>query len=262
VSLSERTDHWLGRFVWWSRFKVEVDVAAIERSPADLVLLTVAGTTLIGIVVSLLARTPFASLPLFILAPVVMRGVVHARADRKRRTFADQLPGHLEEIGSAMRAGHSVAASIATVAEDAVDPTKREMERAVADEQLGVPLDAALRPISRRMKSTDVDQLALVATLNQRTGGSMAEVLDLIAAGARERADLRRELRALTAQARMSRWIVTMLPPALLGVLALIRPSYLRPLFHTTGGIVAMCLGVGLLVLGSFVMKLLVPTEV
>jgi tight adherence protein B len=262
MSLSERTDYWLGRFAWWSRFKLEMDVAAIERSPADLVLLTVAGTTLIGILVSLIVGTPFVSLPLLILAPVVMRGIVHARADRKRRTFADQLPGHLEEIGSAMRAGHSVAASIATVAQDAIDPTKREMERAVADERLGIPLDAALRPVSRRMKSTDLDQLALVATLNQRTGGNMAEVLDLIAAGARERADLRRELRALTAQARMSRWIVTMLPPAVLALLALIRPSYLRPLFHTTGGIIAMCVGVGLLVLGSFVMKMLVPSEV
>jgi tight adherence protein B len=161
-----------------------------------------------------------------------------------------------------MRAGHSVAAAIASVATEAVDPTRRELERAVADERLGVPLDAALRPIARRMRSSDIDQLAVVATLNQRTGGNMAEVLDLIAAGARERADLRRELRALTAQAKLSRWIVTMLPPAILAVLMLIRPSYLRPLFHTTGGIIALCIGTGLVMLGAFVMRLIVPSEV
>jgi tight adherence protein B len=132
----------------------------------------------------------------------------------------------------------------------------------VADERLGVPLDEALRPVARRMKSSDVDQLALVATLNQRTGGNMAQVLDLIAAGARERLDLRRELRALTAQAKLSRWIVTMLPPAVLVLLYVIRPSYLWPLFHTTGGIIALGLGTGLVVLGSYVMRILVPSEV
>jgi tight adherence protein B len=262
ASLTGRTDAWLGRFAWWSRFKLEVDVAAIERPAAEVLLLTVFGTVLAGIAVSLLAGTPFVTLPLLLLGPLAMRAAVRRRADSKRRLFFDQLPGHLEEIGSALRAGHSVAASIASVAGDGIDPTKRELERAVADEQLGIPLDAALRPVARRMKSTDIDQLALVAALNQRTGGNMAEVLDVIAAGARERADLRRELRALTAQARMSRWIVSLLPPAVLGLLLVIRPSYLHPLFHTTGGIIALCLGVGLVVLGSFVMKLLVPSEV
>ena len=102
-----------------------------------------------------------------------------------------------------MRAGHSVAAAIASMVKDAVNPTRRELERAVADERLGVPLDTALHPIARRMRCADIEQLALVATLNQRTGGNMAEVLDLIASSARERLDLRRDLRALTAQARI-----------------------------------------------------------
>src|SRR2546421_328345 len=79
---------------------------------------------------------------------------------------------------------------------------------------------------------------------------------------ARERSELRRELRALTAQARMSRWIVTLLPPAVLGILLLVRPSYLHPLFHSTGGIIALLLATSLVVLGSLVMRMLVPAEV
>jgi tight adherence protein B len=251
----------MGRFAWWSRFKEEVDVAGIDHSAADLLLLMIVSTLACAAVASLAVGTVLVSLPLFLIGPFVLSGAVRQRADRQRRLFVDQLPGHLEEIGSAMRAGHSVVASIAAMAEDAVDPSRREFERAVADEQLGVPLDAALRPIARRMKCTDIEQLGLVADLNQRTGGNMAAVLDLIAAGVRERADLRRELQALTAQARLSRWIVSGLPFAILALLAVLRPTYIKPLFTTTGGIIALCAATVLVLAGSVVMRLIVSTQ-
>jgi tight adherence protein B len=146
------------------------------------------------------------------------------------------------------------------MAEDATDPTRREFQSAVADEQLGVPIEAALQPIARRMRCSDIEQLSLVAALNQRTGGNMAEVLDLIAAGVRERAELRRELDALTAAARLSRWIVTGLPPGVLLVFIVIRPAYVRPLFHTAGGTLALCIAAGLVVFGSLVMRMILAT--
>jgi tight adherence protein B len=261
-TLSERAQARLSRLRWWPRFEQEVDVAAVERSAVELVLLTLLGTVAAAALLSLVISAPVISLPVLVIGPLVLWTIIRSRADRQRRLFADQLPSHLEQIGSAMRAGHSVVASIAAMAKDAPAPTHREFERALTDESLGVPLDVALRPIAVRMASTDIDQLALVAMLNQRTGGNMAEVLDLIADAARERSELRRELRALTAQARMSRWIVTLLPPAVLGILLLVRPSYLHPLFHSTGGIIALLLATSLVVLGSVVMRILVPAEV
>jgi tight adherence protein B len=261
ASLAAHAQTWLEHFQWWPRFREEVDVAAIDRTPADLVMLTVLAALTAAVLLSLLLSAPVIALPVVLTGPMLLWAIVHTRAERQRRLFVDQLPGQLEQVGSAMRAGHSVVAALAALANDAPDPTRRELTRVVTDEQLGVPLDAALRPVARRMACSDIEQLALVATLNQRTGGNMAEVLDLIADGARERADLRRELRALTAQARMSRWIVTALPPAVLGALAVVRPSYLHPLLHTTPGVFALCLATGFVVLGSFVMRILVPPE-
>jgi tight adherence protein B len=84
------------------------------------------------------------------------------------------------------------------------------------------------------MDCSDIEQVALVAALQSRSGGNMADVLERVADGVRERADLRRELHSLTAQARLSRWIVTGLPVALVLILELLRPAYLRPLFQTT----------------------------
>jgi tight adherence protein B len=147
------------------------------------------------------------------------------------------------------------------MADGATEPTSGEFRRALADEELGMPLDEALLPIVRRMQSDDVDQVALVISLHRRAGGNMAEVLDRISEGVRERAELRRELHSLTAQARLSRWIVSALPVVILAIVALTNREYIKPLFNTTGGVVLLVLASGMVVLGSVAMRAIVNIE-
>jgi len=123
------------------------------------------------------------------------------------------------------------------VGESPEEPIKSELERAIRDEQLGLPLEESLEAIARRMDAEDMDQVALVAALNRRSGSNVAEALDRVAEGARERADLRREVKALTGQAKMSSWVLTGLPPLLLIGISVISPAYAHPMFHTTIGI-------------------------
>ena len=144
----------------------------------------------------------------------------------------------------------------------ATEPSKGEWARVIADEQLGMPLDAALRSLGARMNCREVEQVALVAALHSQTGGNMAEVLDRIAEGVRERAELRRELNALTGQARLSRWIVTGLPPAIMAIVMVTNPSYLRPLLDTSMGQVMLAIAAVLLISGSLIMKALTRIEV
>ena len=89
----------------------------------------------------------------------------------------------------------------------------------------------------------------------------MAEILDRLADAVRERAELRRELRALTAQARLSRWVVTALPPLILLVVAVANKSYLKPLFNTTGGAVLMVVATAMVITGSLVMRAIADIE-
>jgi tight adherence protein B len=252
---------WLSGFRWWPAFEEEVSVAALKQSPVDVIAVGAAGTFITAALFGLMTGSLLAMLAILLIGPPLTRAIVRHRATRQRRLFAEQLPGHLEEIGASMRAGHSVTASITAMAESASEPTRTEFERAIADERLGVSLDRALRPIHRRMKCSDIEQLALVAALQQQTGGDMAGVLELIAATARERLELRREIRALTAQARMSRWVLTGLPIGIVSVLALIQPNYLHPFFYTTGGNIALAIAASLVVAGSLVMRWLVPAE-
>ena len=109
---------------------------------------------------------------------------------RRRNKFAEQLPDALQVIASALRSGHSFAGALAVVVESASEPMKSEMQRVVADEQLGIPIQDSLSVVAERMASRDVEQLALVAQLQREAGGDAAEVIDRVAETVRERFDL------------------------------------------------------------------------
>jgi tight adherence protein B len=120
----------------------------------------------------------------------------------------------------------------------------------------------ALNKISDRMQSSDFHHVALVATLQAETGGNTAEVLDLVTETIRERLELRRIVRTLTAQGRLAGWVLSALPVALLLFLSFINPHYISPLFHTTLGLMATCAAAVMIATGSFVIRKIVDIDV
>jgi tight adherence protein B len=194
--------------------------------------------------------------------PFLVRAAVQRKLDRERNLFDGQLADNLQVIASALRAGQSFSGALAVAVQDAPQPTRREFERVVADERIGVPLDQALGVVARRMRNRDVEQVQLVAALQRQTGGNMAEVLDRAADSIRERADIRRLVKTLTAQGRLSRWVLTMLPLVLALVLTIVNPGYLDPLFATTTGRFLLILSVVMITAGSLVIKRIVQIEV
>ena len=194
--------------------------------------------------------------------PYLVREWVIRTLARRRNRFAEQLPDALQVIASALRSGHSLPGALAVVVESASEPMKSEMQRVVADEQLGVPMERSLLVVAERMASADVEQLALVSQLQREAGGNAAEVVDRVAETVRERFDLRRLIQTLTMQGRMSRWIVTALPIGIILVLQLESPHYLHPLLASTGGKVVFALTALWALAGSFVIKRIVEIEV
>jgi tight adherence protein B len=194
--------------------------------------------------------------------PFAVRGLIMYKIDRKRRAFSDQLPDNLDVVASGLRAGHSLVGGLSLVVNDAAEPSRSEFQRVVADEQLGVPLEDALSVVARRMKSRDVEQVALVSSLQRETGSNSAEVLDRVIESIRERAGLRRLVRSLTAQGRMSRWVVTFLPVGLLLAISAINPAYMRPLFTHTSGRVILTIGAIMIISGSLLIKKIVNIKV
>jgi tight adherence protein B len=260
-SMLAGTERSLAQTRWWSTFKEELEVARIERPAAQIVLGTV-GATIVSVWL-LAAISGSALIALLGLGlPFAVRAYIKHQLEGQRRLFADQLADNLQVIASAMRAGHSFVGALAVSVEDAAEPARSEFRRVVADEQLGVPIEEALGLVVRRMESRDLEQVVLVATLQRQTGGNTAEVVDRVADTIRERSELRRMVRTLTAQGRMSRWVVTALPVALLLMITATNPRYIDPLYSSTIGRVMLVIATLMVVAGSFVIKRIVTIKV
>ena len=249
----------LARTKWWAQFNEELEIARIPM-PAVHILVATAVATLLGAVILLLIKPFFVVFALGV--PFIARALVHRKLQSVRDDFAEQLPDNLQVLASALRAGHSFVGALSVVAADAPEPAHREFQRVVADDQLGVPIDESLRDVARRMESTELEQVGLLAELQRESGGNMAEVLDTVVETIRDRFDLRRLIKTLTAQGRMARWILTLLPVFLALVISLLNPSYMRPLFTTTQGEVLVALAIVMVVAGSLIIRRIVNIKV
>jgi tight adherence protein B len=251
----------LERTAWWARFQEEVEIARISVPAVQIVVGAVVATLLAGWIASRVGGS-FLFAPLALLLPFAVRYFVKRKLGRQRQLFAEQLPDNLQVLASALRAGHSLVGALSVVVDDSPEPSKAEFQRVIADEQLGVSLDEAFGVVVRRMASRDLEQVALVAALQRNTGGNTAEVLDRVTDTVRERFELRRMVKTLTAQGRMSRWIVTALPIGLLVFITAVSPEYMRPLFEEPVGRVLLVVGGLMLLAGSLVIKKIVDIKV
>jgi tight adherence protein B len=250
----------LSRARWWDRFNLDLEIADIHMPAIQIVLWTFVGTVVAMWLLGVLLGGIFAVFGLAV--PFVVRSILKRKLRKVRIAFGDQLPDSLQVLASALRAGHSLIGALSVVVEESAEPSKREFGRIVTDEQLGVPLEEALDRVAKRMASRDLDQVSVVAELQRRTGSNSAEVLDRVTETVRERFALRRLVRTLTAQGRMSRWVLTGLPIGLLLLIAVLNSGYLHPLLHTGFGKVLLVIGAIMVTTGSLIIKRIVEIEV
>lgn len=260
VDLLRGAETTLERVRWWPRFKATLELADINASATQILLLTLLATALVVMVLYLLLGV--LGFIVGLGTPLVARALIYNKLARKRRKFADQLPDNLDVIAAALRAGHSLVGAISAVVETAAEPSHSEFRRVVAEEQLGVPLEEALNTVVVRMDSRDLDQVALVARLQRETGSSAAEVIERVIDTVRSRQEIRRLVRTLTTQGRLSRWVLTALPLLLAVALPLINPGYLDPLFHRTSGQILLVLTAMMIIAGSVVIGKIVNIKV
>jgi tight adherence protein B len=244
---------------WVGRLDEQLDIGRISMSSKTIVLLTAIATFVAVLVLSAIS-------PIFALfglgTPLVTRSWVHWRVKKVRDAFADQLPPNLQVLASGLRAGYTILGALVATVENASEPSRSELGRAVADERLGMPLEEAIRRVSVRMESRDLEQVALLAELLRTTGGNAAEVLDVIVATVRERADIRRLVRTLTTQGRMARWILTALPIFAGLAFWALQPGIVGPMWQSTFGQVALLVAAIMVASGSLVIQRIIEIEV
>jgi tight adherence protein B len=244
---------------WLAKLERDLEVARIDASAPKVGLVTLAATA--GAVVVLALLSPFFAL-LGLLTPLGTKSVIARRLKKVRGEFAEQLAPNLQVLASALRVGHSFVGALTVVVENAHEPSRTELQRVLNDEQLGVPVEEAVRRVAARMASRDLEQVALLAELQRTAGGNSAEVLDTVVETLRERADLRRLIKTLTAQGRMARWILTALPVFAGLAMWLLQGDLMRPLFTTDGGQIAIVISALMVTAGSLVIQKIVDIKV
>ena len=260
-ALGDKQARQIARSPYLTRLRTEMEVAEVKLAPEQLALIVILVTILVGWLLYQSTNSAFAAV-LALLVPFLAQMVIKTLAGRQRRMFADQLPDNLSVIASAMRSGQTFVGALSAVVEDAPEPSKRELRRAVLDEQIGVPFAEALGGVTERMQSEDFQHVAIIAGLQRETGGNTAEIIDLVAETVRERIEIRRMVRGLTAQGRLSGGVLALLPVGLLVFIALINPGYVHPMFHTTTGLIALAVAGVLIVSGALVIRRIVEIEV
>jgi len=177
------------------------------------------------------------------------------RRGRRLRTFEAGLPRAMELIANSMKAGQSVAQSLSSVTENAGPPLSEEFGLARREIELGASVDSALTNMVARMGSTDLRLVVMVITIQHSVGGDLPAILTTLADTMRQRAEMREEILAATAQSRASSLIITLLPVAAAALLYFLVPDYFRPMFTDPLGWVMIGLSAGLLVIGNVIIR-------
>jgi tight adherence protein B len=184
------------------------------------------------------------------------------KESRRTSAFLGQLPDTLQLVAGSLSAGYSMAQAIDTVVREGQQPITGEFNRALIEARLGVPIEDALEGVATRMQSKDFAWVVMAVRIQREVGGNLAELLTTVAGTLRERERLRRQVRVLSAEGRLSAWILGILPPGFALYLLLVRPEYLKPLVTDPLGWLMIGVGVVLLVVGALWMTKAVKVEV
>jgi tight adherence protein B len=181
---------------------------------------------------------------------------------RRLNAFLGQLPDTLQLLSGSLSAGYSLPQAVDTVVREGQPPIVTEFNRALVEARLGVPLEDALDSVAARMKSKDFAWVVMAVRIQREVGGNLAEVLTTVAATLRERERLRRQVLVLSAEGRLSAWILGGLPIVFGTYLALVRREYLRPLYTELLGYILLGMGLTFLTVGILWLRKVVKVEV
>jgi tight adherence protein B len=184
------------------------------------------------------------------------------KADRRATAFAEQLPDALQLVIGSLRSGFSLSQALDAMVRESQAPLSEEFGRALAEHRLGAELSDALDDAAKRANSEDLDWAVLAVRIQREVGGNLAEVLQTTVNTIRDRGRLRRHVRSLSAEGRLSGWILVGLPIVLGAFMFTFRRDYLRPLYTEPVGITVLFLGVVLLCVGILWMWRTVKVEV
>jgi tight adherence protein B len=207
-------------------------------------------------------RDPISGIFGFVAGYMLPRLWIGRRISGRLSAFNKQLPDTITLLSNSLRAGSSFLQSIELVSREGGPPMSEEMGRVVREVNLGLGMEEALQNLVRRIKSDDLDLMVTAIGIQQQVGGNLAEILDTIAFTIRERVRIKGEINTLTAQGRVSGYLVAFLPIGLGAVLNAINPAFMQPLFTQTIGRILIGVGVVMMTIGFLAIRKITDIKV
>ena len=239
-----------------------LDQANIPLRPGEAIAGALAASILAAVFVGVVTQSIIGGLIGAAASLMLASAAVNFVARRERNQFISQLPDTLNLISTSLRAGYSLLQALEAVGSEAPNPTQREFGRALNETRLGRPPVEALKDVAERMESVDFDWAVLAISIQREVGGNLAEVLQTAAGTMVHRDRLRREMKAPTAEGRISAIVLGIMPFLLFLFLYTTNRAYLSPLFTELRGQVAIGLAIFLLVAGIYWLTRIIKIEV
>ena len=246
-----------------TRLASKLDRAGLGLKAAEWLLLHVGiavASGLVGLVLS--GGGILVTLLLFVLGAALPYVYLSVKESRRIKAFNGNLAQTLQIIAGALQAGLSLPQAVDTVVQEGSEPVAGEFRRAIIEQRLGIEIEDALDSVAERMQSTDFKWVVMAVRIQREVGGNLSELLLTVAATLREREYLRRQVSVLSAEGRLSAYILGGLPPLFVAYLAFARPTYLAPMVSSPLGWGMIVVGCVLMAIGVFWLKAAVKVEV
>lgn len=214
------------------------------------------------VVVTFLTKKWYAGLFLAIVVVIAEWVYILLKINRREAAFTNQLGDCLMMVANAMRAGFSFLQAMELISKEMEPPISDEFKHVMRDISLGASVERALDDMDKRVGSPDFSLVVTAVLIQQQVGGDLAHILDTISGTIQDRIKMRREVRTLTSQGRMSGWVLAALPFALGAFLTVVNPSYMEPLFTEKIGQMAIGLAVVMVIFGFIVIQRIVDIDV
>jgi tight adherence protein B len=187
--------------------------------------------------------------------PLGAKLLLNFRAGRRQAAFADQLDDSLQLMAGGLRAGHSLLRAVDSVSQEAAAPTSEEFSRIVNETRVGRDLNDALDEVAARMGSDDFVWVAQAIAIHREVGGNLAEVLDAVGHTIRERNAIRRQVKALSAEGKLSAIVLMALPFGVTFFISMTNPAYIGRFTESFTGYVMLGVAVTMLLVGGLWLK-------
>jgi tight adherence protein B len=258
--LLDTTEKRLKDVEWGRRLELELDRADIALRTSQAVAIAAGSALVAGLLAALLFRSPI-GLVFGLIVPFLAWQVVRYKARKRIDAFADQLPDNLAVLSQSLRAGFSLLQALDSVSDNAAEPAKSEFRRLITQTRLGSSIEAAMDELGLRMASKDFTWVCAVVSIQAKAGGNMAEILDSVGETIRQRQRLRRDMKAMSAQGRMTQGVLTALPPGVGTLIYVMAPDLMNEMLKRTAGLIVLGIAVLMTMAGGMVISKIIRID-